>query len=362
MKQKNIAFVAIIVLLGLVIANQQGLLGFWTVTPISGCDRSSHTRAFNYCLPDFKTLSATYVCGKDTGTTKCQIYQGTTTDNLVLTSTVSKGQSISIPAGKCSAVVEWNCDGTYSTTTTTTTTTTACEHNAYRCLNPTTIQLCMPQGTYWDWTTVGVCYSPKVCTINSIGATCAEPSSTTSTTTGANCPDCESVVYGQWSNCINGIKTRSVQQYDCSRCTAVGTSTETSQCEIVSECNTCESIGATCGVWTDGCGGTINCGTCTAEEISQCIATTCAAEGKTCGSIPDGCGNTLNCGSTPDGYVCVANVLQAVNDNNNDGETDDTTTTTTTAPPSTTFDVTGLVIIAVVLVAVYLFRTRKKKR
>src|SRR5262249_34707070 len=67
-----------------------------------------------------------------------------------------------------------------------------------------------------------------------------------------------------------------------------------------------------CGSIADGCGGTLNCGTCTAPQTcggggvanvcgaAACTPTTCAAQGKNCGTIADGCGGTLGCG------VCTA--------------------------------------------------------
>src|SRR5262249_25371864 len=52
-----------------------------------------------------------------------------------------------------------------------------------------------------------------------------------------------------------------------------------------------------------------DCGTC---PPPTCTPTTCAAAGKNCGSISDGCGGTLNCGSCTAPETCggggVANV------------------------------------------------------
>ena len=73
---------------------------------------------------------------------------------------------------------------------------------------------------------------------------------------------------------------------------------------------TCSAQGLSCGPTGDGCGGTLNCGTCTAPATCggsgvrgqcgsspPCVPTTCAAQGLTCGPTGDGCGGTLNCGS-----------------------------------------------------------------
>ncbi|MEY2934040.1 MAG: hypothetical protein RL033_4789, partial [Pseudomonadota bacterium] len=72
-----------------------------------------------------------------------------------------------------------------------------------------------------------------------------------------------------------------------------------------------------CGTIADGCGGLLQCGTCTAPDTcggggtpnqcgSSCTLTTCPAEGATCGIIGDGCGGTLNCGPCPQGTSCGA--------------------------------------------------------
>lgn len=40
---------------------------------------------------------------------------------------------------------------------------------------------------------------------------------------------------------------------------------------------TCTAVGGSCGIFSDGCGGTINCGTCTAGSQSSCFSTTLLA-------------------------------------------------------------------------------------
>jgi hypothetical protein len=63
--------------------------------------------------------------------------------------------------------------------------------------------------------------------------------------------------------------------------------------------------GVTCGEVADGCGGTIDCGTCASGD--ECNAGSCctptslsvACQGVTCGIAPDGCGGTFNCGACP---------------------------------------------------------------
>ena len=83
---------------------------------------------------------------------------------------------------------------------------------------------------------------------------------------------------------------------------------------------TCESQKATCGPVGDGCGGVIDCGSCTGPESCggggtlftcgssadvSCNPRTCAAAGATCGAVSDGCGGmTADCGDCPTGETC----------------------------------------------------------
>ena len=85
-------------------------------------------------------------------------------------------------------------------------------------------------------------------------------------------------------------------------------------------------MGVTCGPLGDGCGGTLNCGTCTAPQTcggggvagkcGQPTCTpfaTCAQAGANCGYAGDGCGGIIGgiggpgCGSCPSGQICGAN-------------------------------------------------------
>jgi hypothetical protein len=78
---------------------------------------------------------------------------------------------------------------------------------------------------------------------------------------------------------------------------------------------TCGQQNAGCGMVGDGCGGQINCGTCTSPQTcggggvanqcgypdgGACLPLTCSAQSITCGPAGDGCGHQLDCGS------CVA--------------------------------------------------------
>jgi hypothetical protein len=87
---------------------------------------------------------------------------------------------------------------------------------------------------------------------------------------------------------------------------------------------TCASLGYNCGITGDGCGGSLNCGTCTNPQYCGgggfdkcggsnglnpdggvvCKPTTCAALGYNCGVAADGCGGTLNCGTCTDPQYC----------------------------------------------------------
>ncbi len=73
---------------------------------------------------------------------------------------------------------------------------------------------------------------------------------------------------------------------------------------------TCAEADANCGPVGDGCGGTVDCGTCTLPEVcggggkpstcgrSPCIPKTCVGQGISCGPAPDGCGGLIpSCGS-----------------------------------------------------------------
>jgi hypothetical protein len=68
----------------------------------------------------------------------------------------------------------------------------------------------------------------------------------------------------------------------------------------------------TCGMYSNGCGGTQLCGTCAPNQVCQggscqtpmCPALTCAGQNLMCGEAGDGCGNTLMCGMCPSGQTC----------------------------------------------------------
>jgi hypothetical protein len=79
---------------------------------------------------------------------------------------------------------------------------------------------------------------------------------------------------------------------------------------------TCAQLNATCGVQANGCGGTIDCGTCIAPATcggggvaNQCGGTACTpincqSQGIECGPAGDGCGKQIDCGSCPPPQTC----------------------------------------------------------
>ncbi len=82
---------------------------------------------------------------------------------------------------------------------------------------------------------------------------------------------------------------------------------------------TCSGLGFNCGSASDGCGGSLNCGTCPSGEsctgnvCTTCTPNTCSGLGFNCGTASDGCGGTLSCGTCGTGQTCTNNVcLSAV--------------------------------------------------
>ena len=112
---------------------------------------------------------------------------------------------------------------------------------------------------------------------------------------------------------------------DCGNCTApliCGGGGVPGQCGGGATCTkvTCSQLGFNCGQQTDGCGGTQNCGVCTvAGQVcggggnpgicgggGTCTPKTCAQQGFTCGLQGDGCGGQLSCGNCATNELCGA--------------------------------------------------------
>jgi len=110
-------------------------------------------------------------------------------------------------------------------------------------------------------------------------------------------------------NLTNQEKILLFMLFDLGAC--VGDEPEAPSCDPIEACPS----NVTCGTIADGCGGLLQCGTCTAPDTcggggtpnqcgSSCTLTSCAAEGATCGIIGDGCGGVLSCGTCPQGTTC----------------------------------------------------------
>jgi hypothetical protein len=83
--------------------------------------------------------------------------------------------------------------------------------------------------------------------------------------------------------------------------------------------STCAQLGYDCGQQGDGCGGTLNCGACTAPDTcggggkpgvcgypdaGSCSPQTCAVQKINCGPAGDGCGNEIQCGTCKAPQTC----------------------------------------------------------
>lgn len=79
---------------------------------------------------------------------------------------------------------------------------------------------------------------------------------------------------------------------------------------------TCESLGANCGLTTDGCGTILDCGPvdCSAGQtcgalarnqcgVGNCAPVSCVSELVDCGPLGNGCGAIIDCGSECDGFA-----------------------------------------------------------
>jgi hypothetical protein len=84
---------------------------------------------------------------------------------------------------------------------------------------------------------------------------------------------------------------------------------------------TCARLGLGCGPAGDGCGGQLDCGTCTAPQTcggggvpgqcgmpppGVCVPETCQQQNINCGPAGDGCGDVIACGTCPTGQACGA--------------------------------------------------------
>lgn len=73
----------------------------------------------------------------------------------------------------------------------------------------------------------------------------------------------------------------------------------------------CLPQGAPCDATLPCCSGAAcTNGTC----VQTCTPTTCEANGQTCGTLADGCGDTLDCGSCDAGFACNAGQCEDIDD------------------------------------------------
>ncbi len=112
----------------------------------------------------------------------------------------------------------------------------------------------------------------------------------------------------------------------CEQCTATSKNCTGGTCEqsttpaLDDICSGCTQLtkcpaGDNCGTISDGCGGTLTCGTCTAPQtcgggtpsnpnVCGCTPIKSCPAGDNCGTISDGCGGTLNCGTCTAPQTC----------------------------------------------------------
>lgn len=98
----------------------------------------------------------------------------------------------------------------------------------------------------------------------------------------------------------------------------------TGNCKAACVPKTCSQLGKTCGSVDNGCGKQINCGSCGLRQSCDtsgqckcnilgsilsvfpmfCCSETCASLNRTCGTVSDGCNGSLNCGTCENGQIC----------------------------------------------------------
>ncbi|MEM4244713.1 MAG: hypothetical protein QXR60_00715 [Candidatus Nanoarchaeia archaeon] len=108
-----------------------------------------------------------------------------------------------------------------------------------------------------------------------------------------------------------------------------------------------------CGGASDGCGGTCTAA-CPSPQVCYnqacCTPATCSSLGKQCGSWLNGCGGTLNCGTCSSGYVCNSNgqcvlgteVCTTAGDENNNGQCDYDSSICSKGDPACPVEITSI--------------------
>jgi hypothetical protein len=121
------------------------------------------------------------------------------------------------------------------------------------------------------------------------------------------------VSLGTMQNCGQcGLSCAATEMCQAGACVPAGQDAGTSSCVP----NTCAGLGYGCGPTGDGCGGLLDCGSCTTPATcggggysqcgvgTGCIPMTCAQLGIACGPAGDGCGGLLQCPSCSAPMTC----------------------------------------------------------
>jgi hypothetical protein len=161
----------------------------------------------------------------------------------------------------------------------------------------------------------GTCTSPQACGGGGTPSVCGGDSGCVPTTCAA-----EGVACGPIGDGCGGI-------VQCGTCVAPRTcggggvhgQCGTSTVDAGNDCvpKICAELGLTCGPAGDGCGGELQCGTCTAPQTcggggtpsvcggnNGCVPKACADLGLTCGPAGDGCGGQIDCGTCSAPQTC----------------------------------------------------------
>ncbi len=169
---------------------------------------------------------------------------------------------------------------------------------------------------------------------NALGR-CTSTGSAKTVCSGTNVTNCRKCSCGDNGGACSGSKsvcetsTTNVLFGACEQCTATSaTCTGAAACQqssTASQDDVCPCTpqtscpaGDDCGSVSNGCGGTIVCGTCTLPQScgggapsnpNKCGCTPAAAclASQTCGSAPDGCGGTISCGVCGANQTCRSN-------------------------------------------------------
>jgi hypothetical protein len=167
------------------------------------------------------------------------------------------------------------------------------------------------------------CGQGQVCGANNVANTCGTPTCTASTCQSLNAA-CGDIGDGCGGTLHCG-DTCPVPGDTCAgggvpnQCGAAG-------CDPWDQATACAAADANCGLQTDHCGGTVNCGSCSNGETCggggvqnhcgapPCHHYTCQELNATCGPQGDGCGGQIDCGTCPDGQVCRNTPSECVQD------------------------------------------------